>query len=140
VIHNAVQYLQSLPEVETGRIGFVGFSQGAFLAISTAGKAPAVKAVVAYYGGATSDMDDYLQELPPILLLIGEKDTTVPVRRVRILYEKLVEKGIEAEMHIYPGVRHNFNHRGPYYDAEADADAEGRTLEFLKQHLQEPRS
>jgi carboxymethylenebutenolidase len=138
VIHNAIEYLQSLPGVDPDRIGLVGFSQGAFLAVSTAGTAPAVKAVVAYYGGAPSDLDDYLQALPPILLLHGEKDASVPLGRARTLYERLAENGLAVEMHVYPGVRHNFNHAGPYYDAVADADAKRRTLGFLKEYLQKP--
>jgi dienelactone hydrolase len=50
-VRHAVDYLRSLPSVSGQPVGLIGFSRGAFLAVSVASSLPDVGAVVAYYGG-----------------------------------------------------------------------------------------
>lgn len=135
IVKRALAYLQHLPEVDPGRIGIVGFSQGAFLAVSTAGAAPAVRAVVAFYGGAPRNLERYVHRLPPTLILHGDQDDNVPVAGAYRLHEEMVQHGRTAEIHVYPGVAHSFNQAGIYFDGEAKRDAQERTLSFLDRHL-----
>lgn len=137
-VRNAVAYLDTLPQVSGRHIGLVGYSRGAFLAISVAGSEPAVRAVVDFYGGG-SDSDpaeDQIPGFPPLLILHGEADTEVPVELAHRLYARMKAHGGEVEMHLYPGAQHVFN--GPWaatYSAPDDADAWKRTIEFLRRRL-----
>src|SRR5262249_33578051 len=80
-VRNAVAYLNTLPAVSGQPIGLVGYSRGAFLAISVAPSMPSVKAVVDFYGGGSDDdpPEDQISRFPPLLILHGEADSEVPV-------------------------------------------------------------
>ena len=135
----AVSYLSSLPEVSKNDIGLVGFSRGAFLAVSTAASLPDVGAVVDFFGGGGGGSDSLeveARDFPPLLILHGEADRIVPMRFAVRLREAVLAHGGEVEWHIYPGARHAFNMPdGPTYSEEAAADSFGRTVAFLKRRL-----
>jgi carboxymethylenebutenolidase len=137
-VRNAVAYVEALPAVSGRRVGLVGYSRGAFLAISVAGSAPAVKAVVDYYGGGSDadPSDAQIPQFPPLLILHGEADTEVSVALARRLYERMKARGGEVEMHLYPQAQHAFN--GPWaatYSPADAADAWARTIGFLRRRL-----
>ena len=137
-VRNAVAYLDSVTPMSGRHIGLVGYSRGAFLAISVAASVPAVGAVVDYYGGG-SDADpseDQIPRFPPLLILHGEADTEVSVELARRLYERVKAHGGSVEMHLYPRAQHAFN--GPWaptYSPSDAADAWGRTIAFLREQL-----
>ena len=137
-VRNAVAYLDTLPPVSGRHIGLVGYSRGAFLAVSVASSVPAVRAVVDFYGGG-SDADPAEGEVPrfpPLLILHGEADTEVSVELAHRLYDRIQALGGEVEMHLYPGAQHVFN--APWaatYSAPDAADALRRTIEFLRRRL-----
>ncbi len=137
-IRNAVAYLDSLSSVAGRPIGLVGYSRGAFLAISVASSTPAVRAVVDYYGGGSDDdpPEVRIPSFPPVLILHGDADSEVSVALAHGLYDRLHAHGGLVELHTYPGAQHAFN--GPWastYSAPAAQDAWRRTIAFLKQHL-----
>ncbi len=138
-VRNAVGYLQSLPSVSGQPVGLVGFSRGAFLAVSVASSLPSVHAVVAFYGGGgggPASLEEDVQGLPPVLILHGDADAVVPVSFAHALRDAVVASGGEAELHIYAGAGHSFN--APFastYSAKAADDAHGRTIEFLRRRL-----
>lgn len=137
-VRNAVAYLAATPAVAGRPIGLVGYSRGAFLAISVAGSAPPVGAVVDFYGGG-SDADPpeaQIPHFPPILILHGEADSVVPVALAHRLYERVRARGGDAEMHLYPGAQHVFNAPWASSYSKADAtDAWRRTIAFLRRRL-----
>ncbi len=140
-IRHAVEYLRRQPFVRPDRIGLIGYSRGAFLAVSVASTTPGVKAVVDYFGGidtSTVPLEDQIRNFPPLLILHGAADTVVPVTRAYQLQQAVVSHGGEVEMHIYPGMNHAFNARfSPGYSDSAAADSEARTIVFLKRRLQQ---
>ena len=137
-VRNAVAYLDTLPPVSGRHIGLVGYSRGAFLAVSVASSLPAVSAVVTFYGGG-SDADpaeEAIPRFPPLLILHGEADTEVSVALAHRLYDRMRAHGGEVEMHLYPGAQHVFN--APWaatYSAPDAADSWKRTIEFLRRRL-----
>jgi carboxymethylenebutenolidase len=138
---NAVRYLEHHPRVATGRIGLVGFSRGAFLAVSTAGRLPEVKAVVDFYGGGgggPAPLEDDVRDLPPLLILHGEDDDIVPVAFAHRLRDATRAAGGEVEFQIYSAVGHVFNLPSyqSRYNAEIAADAFDRTIVFLRTRLE----
>jgi len=125
---DATTYLAAMKNVDDKKLGLVGFSLGAFLSLSDAPGDARIKAVVEYFGGLPAARARDLKTMPPVLILHGEKDTTVPVAQAHALEKVLKEKNLEYEIKLYPEQGHGF--RG-----EDSADAMRRTLEFLDKHL-----
>lgn len=137
-VRNAIDYLAAMPSVAGQPIGLVGYSRGAFLAVSVAGSTAPVKAVVDFYG-AGSDADppeERIRTFPPMLILHGEADSEVSVALAHRLYERMRAHGGDVEMHLYPGAGHVFNApwASTYSEPEA-TDSWRRTIAFLKSRL-----
>jgi len=134
-VRNAVAYLETLPAVSHRPVGLVGYSRGAFLAVSVAASVPAVSAVVDFFGGGgggTDSLDKEVRRFPPLLILHGEADTVVPVRQAYRLREAVLAHGGEVEMHLYPGAHHAFT---AAYSEPAAIDSWRRTIDFLRRRL-----
>jgi len=125
---DAVGHVAGQGQVDPGKIGLVGFSLGAYLALSVASVDPRIQAVVDFFGGFPKEMKFFMRRLCPTLILHGEADPTVPVEEAHHLQQMLENRGIPYEMHIYPGVGHRF-------DGETCRDAGQRTLAFLRKYL-----
>jgi dienelactone hydrolase len=125
---DAVSFVAGQPAVNPERIGLLGFSLGAYLALSAAAIDSRVKIVVDYFGGFPKEMKLFMRRLCPVLILHGEQDQTVPVAEAYYLQQILEKKQIPYEMKIYPGVGHGFS-------GEVWRDSGLRTLAFLNQHL-----
>ena len=139
-VHSAVDYLQSLPSA-SGRVGLIGFSRGAFLAVSIASSMPVVRAVVDFYGGVWAkdpSIDKQLSNFPPLLILHGEADTLAPVRFAHELKELVIAHGGEVEMNLYPNAAHSFFSN--FISGSTDSttsDALFRTVRFLRARLRD---
>ena len=127
-VWDAISRLEQHPQVDADRIGVLGFSLGAYLALSVASVDPRVKAVVDFFGGLPKEMKLFMRSLCPVLILHGEVDPTVPVEEAYDLQKLLEKKGIPYEIKIYPGVGHVF-------DSDVWHDAGVRTVLFLKKYL-----
>jgi carboxymethylenebutenolidase len=130
---DAVSHVERQPQVDPNQIGLLGFSLGAYLALSVASVDPRVQAVVDYFGGFPKEMKLFMRRLCPTLILHGDADPTVPVEEAYHLQEMLEKRGIPYEMQIYPGVGHRF-------DGDIWRDAGRRTLAFLQKHLANPQT
>ncbi|MGO4670730.1 dienelactone hydrolase family protein [Bosea sp. 2RAB26] len=113
--------------VAPGRIGVVGFSLGAALALALAAKTPRINAVVDFFGFAPPGLEG-ARRLPPTLILHGDADRVVPVSNAVSIERTLKSRGGVVESHIYPGEGHGLSFA-------ALPDAVGRTLEFLRRYL-----
>ena len=127
-VWEAISSIEKNPQVDASRIGVLGFSLGAYLALSVASVDSRVKAVVEFFGGLPKEMRFFMRRLCPTLILHGEADATVPVQEAYDLQELLVKKEIPYEIKIYPGVGHGF-------DSETWNDAGIRSLRFLQRYL-----
>jgi carboxymethylenebutenolidase len=121
-----IDYATGLPGIR--RIGLIGFSLGAYLALTVASQDRRVGAVVDYYGGLPDLFAAATTAMPPVLILHGEKDPTVPVSEAHKLARLMERVKAPYEMKIYPHAGHEFT--GP--DGE---DAAQRSIEFLTAHL-----
>jgi len=127
-IWDAISHAERQPEVDSQRIGLLGFSLGAYLALSVAAVDARVKAVVEFFGGMPKEMSVFIRRLCPTLILHGDHDPTVPVAEAYHLQQLLDNKSVPYEMQIYPGAGHGFT--GEIWD-----DARRRTLSFLQRYL-----
>jgi dienelactone hydrolase len=78
-VWDAVSHVAQHPQVDTECIGLLGFSLGAYLALSVASVDSRVKAVVEFFGGLPREMKFFMRRLCPVLILHGEADPTIPV-------------------------------------------------------------
>jgi carboxymethylenebutenolidase len=125
---DAVTFVARQPQIDPNRIGLLGFSLGAYLALSASGIDSRIQAVVEFFGGMPKEMKFFARRLCPVLILHGEQDKTVPVEEAYHLQQLLEKKQIPYEMQIYPGAGHGFS-------GEIWRDAGLRTLAFLEKHL-----
>jgi dienelactone hydrolase len=130
-VWDAISHIERHAQVDSGRIGLLGFSLGAYLALSVASVDSRVKAVVEFFGGLPKEMKLFMRRLCPVLILHGEADSTVPVEEAYELQKLLEKKGIAYEIKIYPGAGHGF-------DNDVWRDAGMRSLQFLQKHLAFP--
>jgi carboxymethylenebutenolidase len=134
-VHDAVVYARTLPGVDGERVGLVGFSLGAYLALSVAADQDrGITAVVEFFGGLPPETRERLKRLPPVLGFHGDQDRTVPVQEAKDLHDLLALKRLPGEVHIYKGVGHVFLTDGQIR-WDAAVDAESRTATFLAKHL-----
>jgi carboxymethylenebutenolidase len=138
-IGSAAEYLRSLPSVSKDNLGLIGFSRGAFLAVSVASSIPGIRAVVDFFGGintSTNSLENQVRNFPPLLILHGDADTVVSVQFAYALMEAVRARGGQVEMHIYAGAHHAFNATfSPTYNDSAATDSFRRTIEFLRRRL-----
>jgi carboxymethylenebutenolidase len=126
-IGDAITFAAQHASVDANRIGLLGFSLGAYLALSVASVDPRVKAVVEFFGGMPEELHGFTR-MPPVLILHGEQDRVVPVTEATRLQRLLERSGTPNEMKIYPGAGHGFN--GAQF-----LDAGQRTIQFLHRYL-----
>jgi dienelactone hydrolase len=124
----AVDYARSRPDVEPERVGLLGFSLGASIALAAASQDQRIRAVVEYYGLLPAAAAAFISHMPPVLILHGTADPIVPVEDAYSLEHMLKAKCEELEMKIYPGQGHGFA-------GEAADDSARRAVAFLDRFL-----
>lgn len=154
MVRNSVKYLNYDPSVQKNRIGLIGFSEGATLAVSVASSIPGVMAVVDYYGpnpdenkmiytygGGKVDTlyysKDPFSSMPPVQIHHGSADPDTPVSVSKDLYQTLKDKGRTVELHVYKGISKHFidTRYRALYSPTAATDAWKRTVAFLDKYV-----
>jgi len=72
---------------------------------------------------------------PPILLLHGEADQTVPVLQSRVLAEKLRAANAAVELEVFPGIGHSWLGNSEAETRDASLRALDLTYRFFDRHL-----
>lgn len=127
-IADTIDQARGKANVDSKRIGLIGFSLGAYLSLSVASVDNEVKAVVEYFGGLPEFFSKQLRSMPPTLILHGDADRTVPVSEAYNLEALLKSRKASYEIKIYTQQGHGFS--GP-----AAADAMQRTVAFFAKNL-----
>lgn len=130
-IGDAITAIQALSYVDHRRIGLFGLSLGAFHALAISSGDERIGAVVDMFGAMPRSVAPNVTRMPPTLVLHGDNDAIVPVRRAHELGKILKSVGAPHEIKIYKGQGHSF--RGI-----ADADSIDRSVDFLNKWLRAP--
>ena len=146
--HAARAYLASLPFVDAGRIGVLGWSHGGITVLEAIAnpylnepaRAEPFAAAIAFYPYCALKL---VKPDAPLLVLIGDDDDWTPVGRCTSMTLS-GDPLPEYELVVYPGATHAFDwpaapetYFGHHlrYDPEAAADAYKRVRDFLGKHL-----
>jgi carboxymethylenebutenolidase len=126
----------------TGRdaVGVTGFCMGGGLALVAACHRPdAIAACVPFYGLIPwpSAQPDWTAMRAAVLGHYAEKDGFFGPEQAAGLQEALTGAGVDADVHVHPGVDHAFfnDTRPEVYDAAESAKAWDETLAFLRARL-----
>lgn len=135
----ALAALRQHPRATGGPVGVVGVSLGVWYALELLEAVPdAVGAVVVFYG--TRPMS-YADSSVPVLGHFAEIDAFEPKSDQKAFETALQSAGHPTTFYEYPGTGHWFfeNDVAAAYNAEAAELAWSRTVDFLKQTLNNPR-
>jgi len=123
-----------LRELTKGKIGLVGFSMGGGWALILASTKPEqIGATVIFYGNEDAD---YGKTSSKVMGHYSDNDEWEPNEYVEKTFAAFKSGGVDATLHIYPGVAHWFVEEDrPEYDPAAAKLAWDRTLEFLHASL-----
>jgi carboxymethylenebutenolidase len=132
----AVNYVSSLPFVDSSKIASIGwcFGGGQSLQLALHSEQHPLVATILYYGTPLVTDEQQLSKIKwPVLGIFGDKDQAIPVSNIQQFKAALDSIGIPNEIHIYKGLGHAFaNPSGANYAPNETADAWQKTLEFLK--------
>ncbi len=115
-----------------GKVGLIGFSNGAILATGASSLDPRINAAVIYYGTEPWPLPDPPKHYPPLLIFHGDDDHVIQVEFGKHLAKAAKALGGTADLVIYPGEGHGF---GGKLDTKDGADALKRTIGFLQKEL-----
>ena len=127
-IKDAVSVVAGHPGIDASRIGLLGFSLGAFLSLALATQDSRIAAVAELFGGLPEQFTKDAGNLPPILILHGAQDTTVPIDHAHGLERILQQHKIPYEIKIYPD-------QGHVFPGLAQLDAMRRVAQFFRTYL-----
>src|SRR5215216_2815900 len=136
-LQSAVQYLASLPNVNSSRIASLGwcFGGGQSLQLALNSEQNPLAATVIYYGNLVNDTNEISKIKWPVLGIFGDQDQSIPVESVNAFEQALNETGVANEIYIYPGVGHAFANPSDNYAPKEAADAWKKTLAFLNKYV-----
>jgi carboxymethylenebutenolidase len=144
-VNATIGFLRGCGNVDTSRLGIVGFCMGGRVAFLMAAASKSFKAAVDFYGGGVYSKWGADRPAPaelaadascPIQGHFGELDTNPPPDEMRTLDADLRRLGKEHEFFFYPDSPHGFNRSGwKGYKPDHDATSWARSLEFFAKHL-----
>jgi len=138
----ARDHVLAMPEC-SGSVGVVGFCMGGQFALVLAPKGFGASAP--FYGTPLPrHLDETLDGACPIVASFGRRDP-IGIGAPARLRKVVEDKGITADIKVYPGVGHSFANKLPGqpllritgfgYDQAATEDAYGRVFSFFREHL-----
>ncbi|MHA2250701.1 MAG: dienelactone hydrolase family protein [Candidatus Kariarchaeaceae archaeon] len=136
-------YTKNLENVDSSRIGVIGFCMGGRHAYLAGVRYRGLKAVVSYYGFPTRGNDttdtpiDLVMDMKiPVLGIFGETDPMIPMDDVNAFKEQLLSVSDKHCIKVFDGVGHGFLNPGsPRHEPEAAAAAWLVTLEHYRKFL-----
>jgi len=111
-LKSAYNYLSSLPEVNTKRIGSIGWCFGGGYSFQAALNLPELKTCVINYGSLSSDESVIKNIHCPVLCNYGDADKAIPPAEVKAFDAAAKKVGLNVKVNFFPGVGHAFMNPG----------------------------
>jgi len=128
------RYLRSLPEVDPGRVGSVGFCFGGAMSARLATVDSELRAAVIFYG-QNPPLEDVPKIQARILGLYGSEDPGI-TGTVPDFAAAMKRAGKQFDSHVYSGAKHAFfNDTRPNYHEASAQDAWARVSTFFADTL-----
>jgi len=102
--------------LEPSRLALLGFSQGTMMSLHVGVRRERQIAGILGYSGSMSGADHLpgdIKSHPPVMLIVGESDSGVPVEAVTNTAKALTLVGVHCETHVIPGLGHSIGGQGP---------------------------
>jgi carboxymethylenebutenolidase len=131
LVDDLADYLKA-QKTSNGKVGLIGFSDGGTLTTAASALDQNITAAVVYYGMDSQLLGIEEKRFPPMLLLHGDADQTIPWMQSETLAQHVKALHASIEFVLYPGEKHGF---GADTTKKHGADALQRTLAFLHQRL-----
>jgi len=132
-LKTALTYLAARPEVDSQRLGAIGFCLGGGFAIAWACTDERLKVIAPFYASNPRPLDAVARSCP-VVGSYPERDFTAGAGRA--LEATLGRFGVPNDVKIYPGARHSFfNDRGSHFDQAAAEDSWLRVRAFFAERL-----
>ncbi len=129
---SAVSYLETRPDVASGKIGAIGWCMGGGYALQLAIHDPDLKAVSINYGALATDPADLGKIHASVVGNFGGQDHGIPAESIDAFAAQLKKQGVPVNVKIYPDAGHAFenpNNKAGYRATDAeDAQARSRAL------------
>ena len=109
------QYLDNLLkkyDISPEKMAFLGFSQGARIALHIGLRRPTCAGIVAMSGSYLNDPSAMNLSQPPILIIHGSSDQKAPVSLARESYKQLDALKMPVTLILLPGVDHDVDPQG----------------------------
>ncbi len=129
----ALSYLGEQPEVDSERVGAIGFCMGGGFAIAWACNDQRLKAIAPFYGVNPRPLAAVARACPVVGSYPEQDFSASHGRKLEVALE---QSGIAHDIKVYPGAKHSFfNDQGRAHDAAASADAWQRILAFFGERI-----
>ncbi|HEY6067027.1 MAG TPA: dienelactone hydrolase family protein [Thermoanaerobaculia bacterium] len=140
-LKGAFDYLRSRDDVDSARIGSVGWCMGGGYSLALALEQPKLAGAVLYYGRLVTDDAKIKSLRPPLLGNFGGQDQGIPPDTVRTFERKAKASGKSVDFKIYPEAGHGFASSSDptTFRAVEAKDADARTDAFLARVLKGPK-
>lgn len=137
----SVQYLKSRIDVDSSRIGSIGWCMGSGYSLVTVLNVRDLAACVVCYGRLVTDSSSIAKIPCPILGIFGEKDRGIPPGSVREFDAECKKAGKNIEVVMYKNAGHAFmnpNNKDGYRNGDA-VDAWSRISSFFAEKLKKDK-
>lgn len=129
----ALDWLGARPELDSGRLGAIGFCMGGSFAISWACVDQRLQVIAPFYAMNPRPLTA-TRRMCPVVGSYPENDFTAS--RGRQLDATLTSAGVAHDIKIYANAKHSFfNDQGRNYDPAASADAWARIMAYFGERL-----
>ncbi len=129
----ALSFLAEQPDVDSTRLGAIGYCMGGSFAIGWACTDDRLKAIAPYYAANPRPLQAVARLCPVVGSYPTGDFTTSQGQKLDV---ELNRHNIPHDIKIYPGTKHSFfNDQGRTYNAEAAQDSWQRVLAFFKEQI-----
>jgi carboxymethylenebutenolidase len=136
-LKSAFSYLSGLSNVDTHKIGSIGWCFGGGYSFQAALNIPQLTLCIVNYGTLSSNEDLIKNIHCPMLCIFGDEDKAIPPDSVKAFDKAAKEVGLNADVEFFPGVGHAFMNPGNMYGYKKETadSAWGDIYDFLDKHL-----